>query len=191
MEYEELARCISNYSNKIFQILTGLVATAIAIVWYDLQKPGNTDLLNFVSSIVIHPAAIYLIYCYIVYRTLKTTKAIQAERINALLGKEPALLWEEVWHKIWSNSAKGITHSVLGWLFIFLFFSVHIGIVLLTSKNGVSYLGDHYAKTFYYSQASLLCIELVVSFHYIHDISQVLKQVNSRTYNNSGHTDAE
>jgi len=181
MEYEELTRCIQQYSTKIFRLLTGTLTTAILIFWYDLQKPGNTNLLSFLASIVIHPAAIYGIYCYIVYRTLKITKAIQAARINALTGSDSALIWESIWNKIWSNKREGITHSLLGRLFIVLFFFVFIAIVILTSKRGASYLSSGYERLFYCAQAILVILEIVISFYYMWKIPKYLKTIQDKS----------
>lgn len=148
MEYEELTRGTDRYSNRIFRILTGMIVTAIAIIWYSLQKPGNTEYLCFVSSMLIHAPAIYLIYNYYVYRILKSTKSIQAKRINTLLGNKSILIWEEIWNSIWSRR-RGIIPSNLGWIIFFLFLITFAGICLLTSLKGATYLKTHHNQLLY------------------------------------------
>ena len=82
MEIEQLNRGISEYSSKIFKTATGTLALGIAIVWYSIQKPEAKGILALISSFGLHVAIINFIYCYLVYRTIKETKRIQAERVN-------------------------------------------------------------------------------------------------------------
>lgn len=134
VEYEHLEAGLRSYSNSLTKAISGLAASGVALLWYSLQRPEYTDLLCFVSSFGLHVWIAYVIYLYLVHRTLKATKAIQSERLNSVYaeGQEP-LIWERIWHAIWAGTP-ALSHSGLAAL-VFALYCIVLSIVLYICAN--------------------------------------------------------
>jgi len=185
-EYAQLGADADAYASRAVAVLGGLIGLSSAAAWYLTSTSGTFGPIYLGASFLMLGVTIYFLFCYLVYRTVKGAKSIQAARINKVFKKDnQPLLWElRVWKPIWGGGP--LPHSPLAWTLLAVIASTFIIPEIYCVYNAYCFLVANVDKAALPISAIYLifmCIcwaALSIIFaHVIRKISRVLSEVSA------------